>query len=443
MTTPKGLRVIPVSDRAWLVPALGDALAGGAPILPIADTAMAGDKTAGAGSGPDAAFGFVAELQRTELPEGTAVVIRTSGSSGIPKAVALSAAALRASAEATHARLGGPGQWLVALPAQLISGLQMLVRSVVAGSQPVFFDGRFDPAELLVKAEEMDAERRYVSLVPVQFTRLLDLAERDEDAADALRRFDAVLVGGQAVTLEMRRRAHDLGVALKRSYGMSETAGGCVYDGVELGDTLVRIRGGEVQLSGPTLAIGYVGDPALTNESFVTERTGERWYRTGDAGELLGGMLTVTGRLDRVIISGGINVSLDEVERVVRVLPGWGDAVALGVPDRDWGERVHLVRASAPDGAARDRGAGSAGSGVGTEVGAGDGTVSFMAVGESLRAALSVAAVPVGESLVDAIPRLAGEKPDLVVLAALCGLGAETIDDATQELHPDHTKEQA
>lgn len=393
--------------------ALGDALAGGAPIRPTDETQIDDTK--------------IVDTQADDsgLPAGTAVVIRTSGSSGVPKSVALSAAALRASAEATHERLGGPGQWLVALPTQLISGLQMLVRSAVAGTTPVFFDGAFDAQALLDTAEAMTHERRYISLVPVQLARLLDLAERDEDAADALRRFDAVLVGGQAVTLELRRRAHALDVALKRSYGMSETAGGCVYDGVEIGDTLVRIRGGEVQLAGPTLALGYVGDDALTATHFITEPSGERWYRTGDAGELLGGMLTVTGRLDRVIISGGINVSLDEVERIVRTLPGWDEAVALGVPDRDWGERAHLVRAAAGPAQSGDEGA------------------SFTEAAEAIRAALGVAAVPVGESSVDEIPRLAGEKPDLVALAARCGLNPAGVQVEAHIPQTSNTKEQA
>src|SRR5690606_34726461 len=91
----------------------------------------------------------VEQLQQAELPADTAVVIRTSGSSGRPKAVALSAAALQSSAEATHEALGGAGQWLVALPANLISGLQMLVRSAATGIDPVFADGRFDAASLL------------------------------------------------------------------------------------------------------------------------------------------------------------------------------------------------------------------------------------------------------------------------------------------------------
>ena len=392
MTAANGLRAIPTDDRAWLMAALGDALSGGAPVLPV--PADADDRAAAAHAADE-----VAALHRTELPHGTALVVRTSGSSGVPKAVALSAEALRSSAEATHERFGGAGQWLVALPTHLISGLQMLVRSEVSGLPPVFFDGPFDAGLLLRAAEVMEADRRYVSLVPVQFSRLLDLAERDRGAADALRAFDAVLVGGQSVSLELRRRAHELGIALKRSYGMTETAGGCVYDGVEIGDTRVRIRGGEVQLAGPSLALGYVGDPGLTADRFIEEagRDGAttRWYRTGDAGELLGGMLTVTGRLDRVIVSGGVNVSLDEVERAAREHAGWESAVAVGVPHPEWGERVGLV----------------------VETG-GEGSLAFDEVRAALRERLGAAAAPEWATETDELPRLAGGKPDLRAIEA-------------------------
>lgn len=373
MTSRVPLRPIPVEDRAWLLPALADALRGGAPVLPVA---------------PGLDEKEVHKLQQAELPGDTAVLVRTSGSSGVPKAVALSAAALTASAEATHDALGGPGQWLVTLPAHLISGMQMLVRSQVSGIEPVFFDGPFDPEALLAVAERMDHPRRYVSLVPVQFSRLLDFAERDAAAADTLRGFAAVLVGGQSVSLALRQRAHELGVNLRRSYGMTETAGGCVYDGVEIGDTRMRIRDSEVQLSGSCLAVGYVGDEVLTNERFVEDR-GTRWYRTGDAGELLGGMLTVTGRLDRVIISGGVNVSLDEVERVVRELPGWSSAVALAATHPEWGERVSLV--------------------VETEPAA----VELEEVRRVVKARLGAAAVPEWATETEELPRLAGGKPDL------------------------------
>ena len=391
---------------------LADALQGGAPVMPVAT-----------GTDPDA----IAALQAEALPDGTAVVVRTSGSSGVPKAVALSAEALRASADATAERFGGHGQWLVALPTHLISGLQMLVRSEIAGTPPMFWDGPFDPEAFLERAEQLEAERRYVSLVPVQLARLIDHAERDRAAAEVLRRFDAVLVGGQTVSLALRSRSHELGIALKRSYGMTETAGGCVYDGVEIGDTRVRIRAGEVQLAGPSLALGYVGDPELTERTFISEpgRDGGpvRWYRTGDAGELLGGMLTVTGRLDRVVISGGVNVSLDEVERVAREQTGWERAVAVGTPHPEWGERVALV-VDIERAAGAGRRPKHAADPVPSDPAPGDPAaaleprlrVGFDRVQEALRDALGAAAVPVWVTELDEIPLLAGGKPDHAVI---------------------------
>ncbi len=366
-----------MNDRAWLLAALTDALDGRIPVLPTAE-----------GVDPE----IIADLQQTALPDGTAVVIRTSGSSGVPKSVALSAEALRASAEATHETLGGPGQWLVALPGHLISGLQMLVRSIVAGIDPVFVVGS-DPEAFFAAADRMEAPRRYVSLVPVQLSRLLDHAEAanaagDRAALETLQSFDAVLVGGQAITLELRRCAHEHGIELRRSYGMTETSGGCVYDGVEIGDTRVRVRDGEVQLAGTALALGYVGDPELTDARFIDDQ-GTRWYRTGDAGSLLGGMLTVTGRLDRVVISGGVNVSLDEVERVVREFPGWGSAVALGMSDPEWGERPALA--------------------VEIEGGA----AAFDDVRAAVQDRLGAAAAPLWATETEQLPRLAGGKPDL------------------------------
>lgn len=371
------LRAVPGDDRAWLQAALIDALEGGAPVLP-----------APPGLTPVA----LEALRAAALPEEAAVVVRTSGSSGAPKAVMLSAEGLRSGADATHERLGGPGQWLVTLPTHLISGLQMLVRGIVSGVEPVFFDGPFDAAALLDAADRMPHERRFVSVVPTQLARLIDLAERDAGAADSLRGFASVLVGGQAAPIELRARAHHLGVHLVRSYGMTETCGGCVYDGVEIGATRVRVREGEVQLAGPSLAIGYLGDETLTARHFITDDESVRWYRTGDAGELLGGMLTVTGRLDRVIISGGVNVSLDEVERVVRGYAGWQSAVALGHPDAQWGERVGLVVEITPN------------------------ATPFATVQEGVRGALGPAATPTWATETPQLPRLDGGKPDLVAI---------------------------
>lgn len=374
------MRVIPVTDRAWLLAALADALAGGAPILPVVDE--------GGGAG---------RLREAAILPGTAVVVRTTGSSGRPKAVALGADALRSSARAAHEALGGAGQWVLALPAHLIGGLQVLVRSAETGIDPVFVEDPGDAHAMLADLELADHGRRYLALVPVQFRRLLALAEQDRGAADALRELSAILVGGQALPLELRGRAHALGLPLVRSYGMTETAGGCVYDGLGIGDTRVRIRGGEVQLAGSSLALGYLGDPELTAERFVAEH-GTRWYRSGDAGELLGGVLRVSGRLDRVIVSGGVNVSLDEIERVAGELPGWAGVVALGVEDPEWGERPVLVVERDPEAAD---------------------PLDLEALRSVVRTRLGAAAMPERAVECDRLPRLPGGKPDVSGARAL------------------------
>src|SRR3954449_11625691 len=115
---------------------------------------------------------------------------------------------------------------------------------------------------------------------------------------------------------------------------MTETAGGCVYDGLPLGGGGVRVGDG-IELSGPTLALGYRLDPAATAEAFA-----DGWFRTRDAGTLRGGVLTVTGRLDDVVITGGVNVAPAAVEAVLRDHPDVADAVVVGRPDDEWGQRV-------------------------------------------------------------------------------------------------------
>lgn len=255
-----------------------------------------------------------------QAPDG-ALVVRTSGSTGVPKDVLLSRDALRASAEATHARLGGPGQWLLDLPTSGVAGLQVLVRSVVAGTSPVVVAEHIDLESAL---DALVGDRTYASLVPTQLHRL----DRD-GRLGVLARLDALLVGGAAVDPGLLVRAQDAGVRVVRTYGMSETAGGCVYDGVPLDGVSIRIDDGEVLVSGPTLFDGYAGAP----------RTGE-WFATGDLGELEDGVLRITGRRDDVVKVGGSKVALPAVERAVRQVPEVADVAVVAVPDPEWGSRV-------------------------------------------------------------------------------------------------------
>ncbi len=226
----------------------------------------------------------------------------------------------------------------------------MLVRSIAAGTTPaVLAPGSFDPRAFAELAASMDARvARYTSLVPTQLHRLVEAAEdvaTGDDARrirDAVRRVEAILVGGQATPPHLVDRAAALGWRVVRTYGSSETAGGCVYDGVPVATAEVAVVDGQVELAGPMLAEGYLGDPRATDAAFG-EHDGRRWYRTGDGGELVDGVLRITGRLDDVVISGGEKLRLAAVEEAVRSLGAWearlAEAVAVPGEHAGWGQR--------------------------------------------------------------------------------------------------------
>ena len=310
---------------AALSEALASALDGGPAVLPV----ESGEPSAGVL--PDPGFG-------------AALVIQTSGSTGPAKRVVLSAAALRASADATHQRLGGPGRWLLALPAHHIAGAQIIVRGLLAGHPPTLLDGRggFRPQRFARVAAGLGAaaegQRRYTSLVPTQLHRILAGGPENRAALDALCGFDAVLVGGAAIPASLRAQALAAGVAIVCTYGMSETAGGCVYDGVPLDGARIRLDplDGRISLAGPMLTSGYLGDPAGTAQVL---RDG--WFHTSDMGRFEpDGRLRVLGRIDDVIITGGQKVHPAAVERVLTAQPGIRAACVVGLTDPEWGQLV-------------------------------------------------------------------------------------------------------
>ncbi|WP_061961047.1 AMP-binding enzyme [Demequina flava] len=257
------------------------------------------------------------------------IAARTSGSTGEPREVLLSGKALKASALATLDRLGGPAHWLLAVPADRIAGAMVHARVQVAdASLTRIGDVPFTPDAFCRAADAMEPGRRYVSLVPTQVRRLL----ADPSGSQALASFDAVLVGGAAPGMELPANAIE-------TYGMTETAGGCVYDGVPLPGVQVRTNAdNRICIAGPTLADGY----ADSDNSAFTSAQGLRWFVTNDVGSW-DGSLTIHGRADDVIITGGHNVHPSTVERAVAELPGVREAVAVGVPDPEWGERVAIV----------------------------------------------------------------------------------------------------
>lgn len=313
----RDLRVVPAGGD--VLAALRDALAGGPALFVDA--------------------GGAADLPPT-VEQRIALVVETSGSSGTPKRVALSADAVLASAAASESALGGPGQWVLALPTHYIAGLNVLARSIAAGFDPVVVEGQHFAADWFAQAvARLEQPRRFTALVPAQLATLLD----DREGTNALRELTGVLVGGQSLPDPVRDRAEFAGVHVIRTYGSTETSGGCLYDGMPIGQTTVYIEEGEVWLGGPTLAEGYLGDPELTAERFVVA-DGAHWFRTSDSGTWDGTRLRVTGRHDDVIISGGLKVSLGAIERRIRDYL-YPDAVVVAAPDDRWGQVPVIVTA--------------------------------------------------------------------------------------------------
>jgi len=314
----------------------------------------------------------------------TAVVIATSGSTGEPKGTELSAAALLASATASLRRIGaGAGErWLCCLPAFHIAGIQVLVRSLLAGADPVVVS-RLEPGTLAASG------CAHVSVVPTQLRRLLD-------AGDDLTAVATILLGGAAPGAGLVDAARAIGANIVTTYGMSETSGGCVYDGVPLDGVSVDVGAdGRIRIAGPVLFSGYRLRPDLT----AAAREGH-WFVTSDLGAFgPSGELLVRGRADDVINTGGEKVVAAEVEAVLGSCAGLREAVVVGRPDPEWGEVVTAVVVPADPSA----------------------PPLLADVRAHVRARLPGYAVPAALVLVPELPMLPSGKPDRAALRARAG----------------------
>lgn len=312
-----------------------------------------------------------------------AVVVATSGSTGAPKGVVLSRAAIRASVAAMRDRLGGAGDWALALPAHYIAGLMVLARAHLAGRRAV--PVRSDLSNLPQVAGTL-SQRRYISLVPAQ----LDKALRRGDVTAALASFSAVLVGGGPAGLDLVERALGAGIRVVITYGMSETCGGCVCDGEPLQGVAVELgEQGRIMIRSSTLFTGYRLRPDLTAETVVAG-----WLRSQDRGCWEAGKLVVLGRMDDIVITAGHKVDLADVEQAVQrwAAPRGAQVAVLGLPDQAWGTTV--IAASDSPGSLED--------------------LRLM-----VRESLPAYAVPRELIYLDPFPRLASGKPDRMAITSM------------------------
>jgi O-succinylbenzoic acid--CoA ligase len=289
----------------------------------------------------------------------TLLVSFTSGTTGEPKGVRLTAGNLVASATASAFRLGvtPDDRWLVCLPTYHVGGFAPIVRSALYGTALVVQES-FDPEATARVVAERGVTA--VSLVPTMLSRLLDAGWTPPD------HLRSVLLGGAPASPGLIDRCAERGVPVHPTYGTTETASqittarpreafshpgtvgqplvctdlSVVADGEPVGSGEV----GEIVVDGPTVTPGYLDDER-TEAAFGDRgfNTGDRGYRDDD------GRLRVVGRADDRIVSGGENVDPGEVVDALREHPEVADAAVVGLGDSEWGERVAALVVAEPD----------------------------------------------------------------------------------------------
>lgn len=269
------------------------------------------------------------------VPEGTAAVVVTSGTTGTPKGVELTDAGATATARGWAGAMGHEpdDHWFLSLPLHHVAGLAVLARSRVTGARVTVVEG-FSLETVAAAPGEIGAT--LVSVVPTMLGRLVD-------AGMPMHEYRGVVTGGAPLAPSLRARADAAGVALYDAYGQSETWGGCVANGIPIPGAAARLGpADEIELSGAMVMRDYRRDPEASRQAF----THDGWLRTGDVGRFAAdGRLEVVDRLRDLVITGGVNVSPVEVEHVLAEHPDVADVAVVGAPDAEWGERVvaHVV----------------------------------------------------------------------------------------------------
>lgn len=292
--------------------------------------------------------------------DGIELFIATSGTQGEPKAVMLSGANLQAGVLASRSRL--PLQageaWLACLPLYHIGGMAILYRCAEAGAAVVVHEG-FDPQRVWDDLEKYRIT--HISLVPAMLARLLDMGH---DSPPALK---VALIGGGPLSAALAQRAREAGWPACASYGMSETCSQVATlcdlpQGWVPGQVGSPLPGFEVEVVGedgrPTSGIGRIrirGAAVMAGYASPQRQAGlglaQGWFASGDLGFIdAQGNLTVLGRHDDMLVSGGTNIHPQQVEEVLKRCPGVADAALTSVADEVWGDfLVAVVVAEADD----------------------------------------------------------------------------------------------
>ena len=275
--------------------------------------------------GPALIFGH---SSLTEVPSRISVVVSTTGSSGTSKEVGLSASALLSSARASNKALGAEfgNSWSLLLPLTHIAGINVLVRALELGTEPIDLrnhQGEFPRAD-------------FTAIVPTQLFKALN---GDQQLLAHLVDAKAVLVGGAALTTDLHLQAEKAGINIVVTYGMTETSGGCVYNGLPLEGIEISITPEKrIAIKGPVLAHTYLGAEALWDTQYK-----DGWFHSSDIGRIENEKLIVEGRSDDVIISGGENISLSAIESSLHAHFPHKNFAAFSVKDSKWGDALHVA----------------------------------------------------------------------------------------------------